>query len=168
LLAELPLAGDILPGLPDDLKARLFDAFDIQILWNKTGRQATVHAEITEATLQALPGILNPARDGYDDTAEQNLGDTGMVEDLFEAPIVHPIHRQARINHANPQPVLLLRSVLRVRRLHPGGRAAWRDRPESRASPQAQALPRTTAASDSPHDPHSRSHTLGATMPIGG
>ena len=49
---SFPLAGDILPGLPDDLKARLLEAFDIQVLWNKPGRQATVYAEITDATLQ--------------------------------------------------------------------------------------------------------------------
>ena len=70
LLGELPLAGDVLPGLPPELKARLLDAFDIQILWNKPGRQATVFAEITDATLQALPAILNPGQDGYDDTSE--------------------------------------------------------------------------------------------------
>jgi hypothetical protein len=57
LLDELPLAGDILPGMPDGLKARLLTAFDIQILWNKPGRQVTVHAEITDATLGG------PARD---------------------------------------------------------------------------------------------------------
>ena len=62
LLDELPLAGDILPGLDPGLKARLFDAFDLQVLWNKPARQATVFAEITEATLRALPGLLNPAR----------------------------------------------------------------------------------------------------------
>jgi hypothetical protein len=64
LLDQLPLAGDILTGLDPDLKARLFDAFDLNILWNKPGRQATVHVEITEATLRALPGILNPGQDG--------------------------------------------------------------------------------------------------------
>jgi hypothetical protein len=31
--------------------------------------QATVTVTITDATLTALPGILNPAQDGYDDTA---------------------------------------------------------------------------------------------------
>ena len=41
-------------------------------------------AEITEATLQALPGILDPGRDGYDDTADEHPGDTGSVEHLFE------------------------------------------------------------------------------------
>ena len=87
LLKELPLAGDILPGLPPDLKTRLLDAFDLQILWNKPGGQATVFAEITEATLQALPGILDPGRDGYDDTAEDVNREAAAVEDLFEAPI---------------------------------------------------------------------------------
>jgi hypothetical protein len=87
LLDELPLAGDILLGLPPDLKTRLFEAFDLQILWNKPGRQATVFAEITDATLKALPAILNPDLDGYDDTSEDRQGDTASREGLFEAPI---------------------------------------------------------------------------------
>ncbi len=87
LLDELPLAGDILPGLPDDLKARLIDGFELQILWNKPGQQATVHAEITEATLRALPALLNPGQDGYDDTSEHSTDQLEAVEDLFEAPI---------------------------------------------------------------------------------
>jgi hypothetical protein len=99
LLDELPLAGDILPGLPAELKARLLEAFDIQVLWNKPGRQATVFAEITDATLRALPAILNPGQDGYDDTSEQDSGERAAVEDLFEAPIVHRINPIAPINH---------------------------------------------------------------------
>jgi len=97
LLDDLPLAGDILPGLDPGLKARLFDAFDLQILWNKPGRQATVFAEITEATLRALPGILDPGQDGYDDTADTTSGETADVEDLFESPIVHQILPGTRI-----------------------------------------------------------------------
>ena len=87
-------AGDILPA---DLKTRLFDAFDLQILWNKPGQQATVFAEITEATIQALPGILDPGRDGYDDTAEGANGEPAFGEDLFEAPIVPLNNPEARI-----------------------------------------------------------------------
>jgi hypothetical protein len=68
LLDQLPLAGDILPALPAALKARLFAAFGLEILWNKPGRQATVFAEITENTLQAIPGITDPGQDGYHDT----------------------------------------------------------------------------------------------------
>ena len=70
---------------------RLLEAFDIQVLWNKPGRQATVHAEITDATLRALPAILNPGQDGYDDTSEQDSGELAAMEDLFETPIVHRI-----------------------------------------------------------------------------
>jgi hypothetical protein len=69
LLDRLPLAGDILPDLPPALKARLLAAFDVEVLWNKDGRQATVHAEITENTLRAVPGILDPGQDGYHDTS---------------------------------------------------------------------------------------------------
>ena len=100
LLEELPLAGDILPGLPADLKARLLDAFDLQILWNKPGQQATVFAEITEATLQALPAILDPGRDGYDDTTEGTSGGPAAVEDLFEAPITTPMFHWCCLSEA--------------------------------------------------------------------
>jgi hypothetical protein len=40
LLDELPYLGDILPDLPPALRARLFAAVDLTILWNKTGGQA--------------------------------------------------------------------------------------------------------------------------------
>ena len=104
LLDQLPLAGDILPGLDPAIKARLFDAFDLQILWNKPGRQATVHAEITEATLRALPALLNPGQDGYDDTAGATPGETADVEDLFESPITGPMF----IGPVEPDPELLI------------------------------------------------------------
>jgi hypothetical protein len=92
LLDELPLPGDILPGLPPDLKARLFEAFDLRVLWNKPGQQATVFAEITDATLKALPGILNPGQDGYDDTIDDNPADPAALEDLIESPIIPLSH----------------------------------------------------------------------------
>ncbi|HLK72782.1 MAG TPA: recombinase family protein [Streptosporangiaceae bacterium] len=101
LLDELPLAGDILPGMPPDLKARLFAALDLNVLWNKTAGQATVWVEITDATLRALPAILNPAQDGYDDTADTGHDETGDVEDLFESPIATLIHHGSRIHRAN-------------------------------------------------------------------
>ncbi len=87
LLDELPLAGDILPGLDPELKAELLAAFGIEILWNKTTGQATVFAEITDATLQALPALLNPALDGYDDTSEDGSADPESVGDLFDPPM---------------------------------------------------------------------------------
>ena len=59
--------------------SELFQAFDLQILWNKTGQQATVFAQITDATLQALARHPGPGRDGYDDTADEQPGDSGSV-----------------------------------------------------------------------------------------
>ena len=80
--------GGIMASAPITFDARQWRrqaAFDIQVLWNKPGCQATVHAEITDATLKALPAILNPGQDGYDDTSEIVAGETESTEDLFEA-----------------------------------------------------------------------------------
>jgi site-specific DNA recombinase len=68
LLDRLPLAGDVLPRLTPRLKARLFQAFGITVLWNKPASQATIRAEITDTTLRAVPAILDPSQDGYHDT----------------------------------------------------------------------------------------------------
>ena len=84
LLDELPHLGDILPGLPDQLKARLFAAFDLTVLWNKPGQLATVTIEITDAALQALPAILNPSQDGYHDTANNTPAGPTPMGQLIE------------------------------------------------------------------------------------
>ncbi len=39
-----------------------------------------MHVEITEATLQAVPGILDPSQDGYHDTDNT---EPAPIEDLF-------------------------------------------------------------------------------------
>jgi len=101
LLDQLPAAGNVLPALAPDIKARLFAAFDLQILWNKPGGQVTVHAEVTDATLRALPALLNQGQDGYDDTADTGSGEAADAEDLFESPIGPRIFHGARIFHAN-------------------------------------------------------------------
>jgi hypothetical protein len=62
LLDELPALGDILPGLPPALKARLFAAFDLEVLWNKPGGQATVFVEITDGTPRPSPPSWTPTR----------------------------------------------------------------------------------------------------------
>jgi site-specific DNA recombinase len=91
ILDEIPYAGDLLPTLPPQLKARLFAAFDLHILWNKPGNQATIHIEITDTTLHALPAILNPDQDGYHDTAAPEAADTAgspaAVGPLTQLPI---------------------------------------------------------------------------------
>jgi len=62
-----------------------------------------VFVEITEATLQALPGILNPGRDGYDDNIVSIPSQRAAVEDLFESPITpKTIHRVQIIHNLEP------------------------------------------------------------------
>lgn len=58
LLDRVPMLGDILRAAPDRLKQKLFDAFDIQALDNKTGNQVTLWATITPSTPAALVEII--------------------------------------------------------------------------------------------------------------
>ncbi len=56
-------------------------------------------AEITDATLRALPAILDPGQDGYDDTSETGPDDSAAGEDLFEAPMkINPKAKILRVN----------------------------------------------------------------------
>jgi hypothetical protein len=82
ILDEIPYAGDVLPDLRATLKARLFAAFDLAILWNKPDNQATIIIEITDTTLQALPSILGPGQDGHD-TA---LADSPLIQPALAGP----------------------------------------------------------------------------------
>lgn len=61
------------------LKARLFEALDLTILWNKTDGQATARITITDTTLAALPEILNPDQDSYHDTANPYPASTATL-----------------------------------------------------------------------------------------
>ena len=75
-------------------------------------------AEITEVTLKALPGILDPGRDGYDDSAEGANGEPPFGEDLFEA-LISPLDR--------PRPGLVPATLPAARRSTPccRGTKAW-------------------------------------------
>jgi len=109
LLEELPLAGDIVLGLPADLRARLLDAFDLQVLWNKPGGQATVSAELTDATLQtqlsvtlgvntrvAVREFTKLAQEYLDDRAERHPSTaTDLGDHRFDARLGDP-SEQAR------------------------------------------------------------------------
>jgi site-specific DNA recombinase len=94
LLDQLPLAGDLLPRLTPRLKAKLFAAFDLSILWNKPASQVTVRAEISQATLQAITAILNASRDGYDDTHPDQPDQPDPIGHLSNTPrpirMLHP------------------------------------------------------------------------------
>ena len=109
LLDQLPLAGDILPGLPPALKACLFAAMGLEILWNKPGQQVAVFAEITENILQAIPGIADPGQDGYHDTSTDNPG-PGQLAPMWDLTNTHrvgtlpqPFHWQPGLRGSGPQ-----------------------------------------------------------------
>ncbi len=83
LLDALPLLGDVLPPLPDRIKAQLFDAFDLTMLYNKAGDQITCRATITPSTPAALAAII--AQAGIDDLAAY-LNDQDHPSDLSRQP----------------------------------------------------------------------------------
>jgi hypothetical protein len=59
LLDALPLLGDILAGASRRRQQRLYQAFDLQILYNKALQQVTIQATITPSTPAALAAIIN-------------------------------------------------------------------------------------------------------------
>ena len=67
---------------------------------NKAAGQATIWAEITDATLRALPVVLNPGQDRYDVTSEHTSDQPEAMEDLFEASITDPMgHRASSLEY---------------------------------------------------------------------
>jgi hypothetical protein len=83
LLDLLPMLGDVLPKLPDRIKARLFEAFDLAMLYNKKDNQVTCWATITPSTPAALAAIITDA--GIEDLAAY-LNDHAPVSDLSSHP----------------------------------------------------------------------------------
>ena len=67
LLDRVPMLGDILRDAPDRIKQQLFDAFDIQALYNKAADQVTLWATITPSTPAAPAAII--ANSGTPDLA---------------------------------------------------------------------------------------------------
>jgi site-specific DNA recombinase len=63
LLDDLPILGDLLPRLPGQAKARLFEAFDLTMIYSKTTGQVTSRATITPATPTTLAAIITGAED---------------------------------------------------------------------------------------------------------
>jgi hypothetical protein len=58
LLNALPILGDVLPALPDKIKAQLFEAFDLNMLYSKTKNQVTCFATITASTPATIAAII--------------------------------------------------------------------------------------------------------------
>jgi hypothetical protein len=77
LLDELPYLAEHFADAPDDIKAKLYAAFDVQVLHRAHKNQATIWATVTTST----PGIVAALADDPrtdDDTAYGNLTHTPM------------------------------------------------------------------------------------------
>jgi hypothetical protein len=62
LLDAIPPLGDVLGQVPDKIKQKLFDAFDVQALYSKTQNQVTFWATITPPPPPPWPRSTPPAK----------------------------------------------------------------------------------------------------------
>jgi len=102
LLDQLPLTANPLPRLTPQLKALLFQALNLEILWNPADRQATVWVEITDTTLRAIPAILDPGHDGHHDTNPKHGPDQPAPTCDFDKPPRTGTMRHRPANHCPP------------------------------------------------------------------
>src|ERR1035441_10868638 len=58
LLDRLPMLGDLVTEAPIRLQRRLYEAFDLQLLYNKHMHQVTIWATITPSTPGTLAAII--------------------------------------------------------------------------------------------------------------
>jgi hypothetical protein len=89
--------------MPPALKARMFAAFDLSILWIKAGSQATVSITITDASLTALTDILDPDQPGYHDTHNAAPASPAPVRQLTRPAITGPLPQSSGPNAGVPQ-----------------------------------------------------------------
>jgi site-specific DNA recombinase len=90
LLDTLPLLGNLLAEAPARLQQQLYEAFDLQALYNKNMHQVTIHVTITDTTPRAVAAIIGDAGDHPCTTtaADASSGRYAQFSDLSQAPIV--------------------------------------------------------------------------------
>jgi site-specific DNA recombinase len=86
LLDALPLLGDLLTDAPARLQQQLYDAFDLQALYNKNMHQVTIHVTITDSTPRAVAAIIRDAEGDPGHITPDPVGH-GKFSDLAQAPI---------------------------------------------------------------------------------
>jgi hypothetical protein len=98
LLDTLPKLGDILTDAPARLQQQLYDAFDLQMLYNKEDHQVSIYAAITPATPATLTAILaDSGTPGTGTTPESSTpstepADTRLpISDSARTPITAPV-----------------------------------------------------------------------------
>jgi len=66
LIAELPHAAELLDQVPADIRARIYGAFQVHVLYRAPMRQATITATITDATPGIIAALLHDGRTDHD------------------------------------------------------------------------------------------------------
>jgi hypothetical protein len=78
------MLGGLLADAPARLQQQLFQAFDLQALYNKNMHQVTINVTITDSTPRAVAAIIAAADDG---PAAGNPRPRTEFSDLEQAPI---------------------------------------------------------------------------------
>ena len=93
LLDALPKLGDILADAPARLQQQLYDAFDLQMLYNKQDHQVSIYAAITPATPDTLAAILADSAPDTGTATQMPASTRPAVSDSARTPIAPPIDR---------------------------------------------------------------------------
>jgi hypothetical protein len=98
LLDRLPMLGDLITEAPIRLQRRLYEAFDLQLLYNKHLHQVTIWATITPTTPGTLAAIINDSDDGHP-AARNPPADpaTATTHPEFSDPLPAPIRRGSSV-----------------------------------------------------------------------
>jgi hypothetical protein len=89
LIAELPRAAQLLDQAPADIRARVYGAFQVHVLYRAPMHQATITATITDATPGIIAALLQDTRTDHD---THNLARKNPAK----AAMTHPLLRDAR------------------------------------------------------------------------
>ncbi len=92
LLDRLPMLGDLITEAPIRLQRRLYEAFDLNMLYNKHMHQVTIWATITPATPGTLAAIIADSDDGTPAASNPPVGTaTSTSHPEFSDPLPSPI-----------------------------------------------------------------------------
>jgi site-specific DNA recombinase len=98
LLDRLPMLGDLVTEAPIRLQRRLYEAFDLQLLYNKHMHQVTIWATITPTTPGTLAAIINDSDDGHPAASNPPASPaTGTSHPEFSDPLPAPMWRKSSV-----------------------------------------------------------------------
>ena|ERR1019366_4742452 len=96
----LPFAGDLLTEAPIRLQRRVYEAFDLHMLYNKHLHQVTIWATITPIHTRHLAAIIGDSDDGTPAASNPPAGPaTSTTHPEFSDPLPAPIEPRILRDH---------------------------------------------------------------------